>query len=53
MNLYGEIQNEFTISANEIRDHKRGQKFAGTLIAPAAGMEVLYGITNDLTNMFT
>jgi hypothetical protein len=52
MDLYGNIQNEFTILANEIKDHKRGQQFAGAIIALAAGMEELYGITHDLANAY-
>jgi hypothetical protein len=52
MNLYGDIQNEFGILANEIRDHKRGQQFAGAIIALAAGMEELYGITHDLAKAY-
>lgn len=51
MNLYGEIQSEFINLANEIKDHKRGQQFAGAIITLAAGMEELYGITHDLANM--
>ena len=52
MNLYGAIQNEFGILANEIRDHKRGQQFARAIIALAVGMEELYGITHDLVNAY-
>jgi hypothetical protein len=52
MDLYGDIQNEFSILANEVKDHKRGQQFAGAIIALAAGMEELYGITNDLANAY-
>ena len=52
MNLYGDIQNEFSILANEIKDHKRSQQFAGAIIALGAGMEELYGITHDLANMY-
>lgn len=52
MDLYGNIQNDFTILANEIKDHKRGQQFAGAIISLAAGMEELYGITYDLANIY-
>jgi hypothetical protein len=52
MASYGNIQNEFRIVANEIKNHKRGQQFAGANIALAAGMEELYGITNDLAKAY-